>query len=334
MVPSAQMAVPLTMRELCRKILFSSVFATAACSGDDSEEMNVLPTASASGTAGDDGGSMSMSSSPTDGGGTVDDTGTGGGAQTFPVTYRFDCIDIKIVGDGDGDGEADGTAFQANVLEQTWGSDIDGYKLNIMLTVSERDDAAGTATLEIGSGVGPDASSLCTEPTTMQPPRMATYTPGVSEWGAGGTCSEASTEGGAGTYNFALGPEEVVYVYAEDDDGTAFNCVPDGSAPDAVPVRAIEASVTVAPGESTGYGELSGCLTLAEAGALCSCLGACMGEAHEDCGGCPVGARPLGSLLSGINPSNRCTELMGEDAFDLVIGFVTAEIPSNPDVCG
>lgn len=333
------MAVPFTMRELCPKILhvalLVSTFASTACSGDDSEEMNVLPTASATGgaTAGDDGGSMSMTSSPDDGA-TADDTGTGGGAQTFPVTYRFDCIDIRIVGDGDGDGEADGTAFQAGILEQAWSSDIENYKLNIMLTVLERDDAAGTASLLIGSGIGPDAATLCTEPTTMQPARPATFSPGTSEWGAGETCSAAATEGGAGTYNFALGPEEVVYVYAEDDDGTTFNCVPDGSAPDAVPVRAIEASVTVAPGESTGHGELSGCLTLAQAGALCSCLGACTGEAHEDCGGCPVGARPLGLLLDGINPSTRCTELMGEDAFDLVIGFVTAEIPNNPEVCG
>lgn len=326
------------MRELCPKILSVSFFSALpllACSGDDSEE-NVLPTASAdgSGTAADDGGATSMTTTPGDDGGTVDDTGTGGAAPTFPVTYRFDCIDIIAIGDGDMDGEPDGTALQANILENAWANDISGYKLNIMLTVSERDDAAGTATLEIGSGVGPDPGNLCTEATTMQPPRMATYTVGSTEWAAGGTCSEAASEGGAGTYNFALTPQDVVYVYAEDDDGTTFNCVPDGSAPDAVPVRAIEASVTVQPGEKIGYGQLSGCLTRAEAGALCSCLGECAGEPDPECDGCPAGAHPLESLLGGIGPTDRCTELMGEEAFDLVIGFVTSEMPINPDVCG
>lgn len=326
------------MREPCLFLVLSAlVVAPPGCGGDDAEEMNVLPTASAdgSGGSGDDGVSATTptSTDPTDPTVGVDETGTGGGAS-FPVTYRFDCIEIVAIGDGDMDGEPDGEAFQANVLQQAWSADIMGHKLNIMLTVLERDDAAGTAMIEIGSGVGTGDADLCTETTTQQPPRMAGYQAGVSEWGAGATCSAAATDGGVGTYTFALDPSEVVYVYAEDDDGTTFNCVPDGSAPDAVPVRAIEASVTIAAGESTGHGQLQGCLTRAEASALCSCLGECVGEPDPDCGGCPAGAHPLESLLGTIGPTTRCTELMGEEAFDLVIGFVTSEIPINPEVCG
>ena len=83
-----------------------------------------------------------------------------------------------------------------------------------------------------------------------------------------------------------------------------------------------------------GYGELTGCLTEAEATQLCSCLGLCAGEADPECGGCPTGARPLAALLDGVGPSNRCTDLMGEPAFDLTLGFSTTAIPNEPTACG
>jgi hypothetical protein len=43
---------------------------------------------------------------------------------------------------------------------------------------------------------------------------------------------------------------------------------------------------------------------------------------------------PLRSLLMGINPSTRCTDLMGEDAFDLQIGFTASALPTVPATCG
>jgi hypothetical protein len=308
-------------------------WGSLGCPSDDGEEMNVLPTAGA-----DSGDSGSADGTPT----TTDPTGvddsSGGGMVEFPQTYRFDCIDIRVVGDGDGDGEADGTAFQANVLQNAWSNDIAGFKLNILLTVNERDDAGGTAMVTVGSGVGTSAADMCVEATTANGVTyQAGYAAGTGEWGGAGpdTCSEASTDAAGGTYTFGLTTNDVIYVYAEDDDGTTFNCNPTGAFPNAVPIRAVEAVVTVASDAGPGYGELTGCLTEAEAGQLCSCLGACLGDtAHPDCGGCPNGSTPLASLLSGVGPSNRCTDLMGESAFDLTIGFSVSSVPTEPVLCG
>ena len=313
--------------------MLTAGIALAGCPSDDGEEMNVLPTASA-GSGDTSAGSGSVTTTDPTG---VDDSSGGGGMVEFPQTYRFDCIDIRIIGDGDGDGEADGTSFQGNVLQNAWTNDIAGYKLNILLTVAERDDAGGTAMIAVGSGVGTSTSDLCIEATTNNGATyMAGYEAGVGEWvGADAmTCSAAEASTAGGTYTFSLTPDDVIYVYAEDDDGTTFNCNPSGAFPDAVPVRAIEATVTVPDDAGPGYGELTGCLTEAEAGQLCSCLGVCAGDSPAECAGCPMGARPLAALLDGVGPSNRCTTLMGENAFDLTLGFSTSPIPNEPVPCG
>ena len=299
-----------------------------ACGGKEGNEPNALPSAPGTTTGSDDDDD--------------DDVGPGDGMPTegmdtegpdaFPRTYRFDCVDIQIVGDGDGE------AFQAVVLENAWTADIRDTKLNILLTVVERDEEAGTARLQVTSGVGSSASDLCNEPGSVSEVFDAGYEPSVSSWTDARDEMLCSKDGAgvsaAGTYELNLGPEQVVYVYAEDDDGTTFNCTPPDELPDAVPIRAVEARVTVDPDEQVGSGSLLGCLSVSEASGLCSCIGACIGEPHEDCGGCPDGSRPLSVLLEGINPSRRCTELLGEDAFDLQLGLVTEVLGYVPETCG
>ncbi len=313
-------------------VLVGVLLGSGACGGDDGGT-NVLPTASASGS-----GDATASGSETAVEPTADTTA--GGEVMFPATYRFDCIDIVQIGDGDGDGQPDGEAIQGVLLENTWAADIDAYKLNIMLTVTSRDDAAGSAELRIGSGIGTDASDLCTEATTASDPRMAGFDAAVSQWqptGASGTCSEpaASSDGLGGTYSFELGAGDTVHIYAEDDDGTVFNCVPGGGAPDAVPLHAIVATVTVDANEQRAAGQLTGCLVASEAQALCSCLGECSGSAHADCGGCPDGSVPLAQLLGGVGPTDNCTSIMGETAYDLTVGFTSRRLPvDDPMLCG
>lgn len=309
-----------------------------ACGDDGSVPDNTLPTASDSSSGS---GDVTAGSGP--GGETTvaetADTTAGGGGPTLPATYRFDCIDVVRMGDGDGDGEPDGEAIQALLLENTWAADIAAFKLNIMLTVRSRDDAAGMAELLIGSGIGPDASGLCTEPTTATGPRPADFDASVATWqpsGAEGACAEAAAGGSfGGTYTFEVSADDTIYIYAQDTDGTVFNCVPGGGAPNAVPLHAIEATVTVDEDERVAAGELTGCLVDSEAQTLCSCLGECVGSPHPDCGGCPDGSVPLAQLLGGVGPTTRCTDLMGETAYDLTVGFTTQRLDvDEPMTCG
>lgn len=138
-----------------------------------------------------------------------------------------------------------------------------------------------------------------------------------------------------GTYTFELTPADTVYVYAEDDDGTVFNCTAGGGAPNAVPLHAVQAIVTVDSGEVVAAGQLTGCLLDAEAQGLCSCLGECSGTPHADCGGCPDGSVPLSELLEGVGPTDRCTEVMGATAYDLTVGFTTTRLSiDEPMTCG
>ncbi len=311
-----------------------------ACPSDDTGEQNMLPTtASASGSTSNGSGATEP---PADTGvdETADDTaGTAGSAPVFPATYRFDCIDILELGDSNMDGQPDGEAIQATLLENTWLSDIQNFKLNVMLTVQERDEESGASTIVVGSGVGPDAGDLCTEPSSVGTPQAATFQPGVAQWqpvDATGSCSGPADGGEAGgTYSFELAAGDTIYVYAEDDDGTVFNCVPGGAAPNAVPLHAVVGTVTVDANEGIAAGQLTGCLVDSEAQALCSCLGECSGTPHESCGGCPDGGVPLGELLGGVGPTDACTATMGETAYDLTVGFTTTRLSiDEPMLCG
>jgi len=297
----------------------------------------MLPTATDSSSSGNV--TVDTTVSPETGVEPTADTTAGGSGVTFPATYRFDCIDIVQIGDSDDDGQPDGDAIQGTLLENTWAADIDAFKLNIMLTVAARDEA-GMAELLIGSGIGTSAGDLCTEPTTVSEPKPASFDPTVVQWqpsSAMGTCSEpaASSDGFAGTYTFELAASDTIYIYAQDTDGTVFNCTPDGGAPDAVPLHAITATVTVDADEQLSAGQLTGCLVDSEAQGLCSCLGVCAGAANPDCGGCPDGSVPLAQLLAGVGATDNCTALMGETAYDLTVGFTSRRLDVDaPMTCG
>ena len=302
-----------------------ALLGLAACpSGDD-----VAGDGTASGTSG-----SATDTSPPE----TADTTAGGGEVMLPATYRFDCIDVVRMGDGDGDGEPDGEAIQALLLENTWAADIAAFKLNIMLTVRSRDDAAGMAELLIGSGIGPDASDLCTEPTTAGAPRPASFDAAAATWqpsGAEGTCAEAAAGGAfGGTYTFEVPADDTIYIYAQDTDGTVFNCVPGGGAPNAVPLHAVRSTVTMDESGEVVAGELTGCLLASEAQDLCSCLSNCQGVGHPDCGGCPDGSVPLAALLNGVGPTEGCTNLMGDTAYDMRVRFATQRVGDDvPMTC-
>ncbi|MBV1858138.1 MAG: hypothetical protein KUG77_06970 [Nannocystaceae bacterium] len=259
-----------------------------------------------------------------------------GASDRTPVTYRFDCIDIQMIGD------ADSTVIQAQILGNTWGSDIDQFKLNILLEVASRDAEAGEAMLGILSGVGPDAAGQCAQSETVSDLIPVTFAASETRWGPGSAVGECSapTSGSDGvSYQMELPPDRVVYIYSEDNDETPFNCTPAGGTPDAVPIRAVRAEVSTDASEGLVWGTLNGCLLEAEAQGLCSCLGACAGMGPDDlqtegvCAGCPVGGTPLAVLLGGVNPSENCSSIMGEPAFDLLLGFSGVALPHVPTAC-
>jgi len=317
-------------------VVLALPLVAAGCGDDGNGEENVLPTASASGSTTASSASTGTTMSEDD---LTADTTAGGSGATFPATYLFDCIDIIEMGDSNGDGMPDGDAIQVTLLENTWASDIAAFKLNIMLTVLERDDAAGTATIVVGSGVGTSAADMCLEPTSLSPENAATFDAGSAQWqpsNAQGSCIEPATgDGFGGTYTFELSANEAIYIYAEDDDGTVFNCVPGGAAPNAVPLHAVTATVTLDANEQVAAGRLTGCLVDSEAQELCSCLGECAGAANPDCGGCPDGSVPLAVLLGDVGPTDDCTATMGETAYELTVGFVNRRLAvEQPMTCG
>lgn len=313
-------------------LLAATLAGITACPGDDAEEDNVLP--SGSGTTG--GGDETTDASATSVAAT-EGMETEGGAG-FPAAFRFDCIDIQMLGTQDGDG------FQAQLLEDTWGGDIDDFKLNIVLEVMERDDAGGTATIGIRSGVGTAPGDLCGEASTVGESFSVDFQAETTTYGpssAEGECSTMQTGTGDGTYTLSQGPDFVAYIYAEDDDGTTFNCTPDQATPDAVPIRAVSAEVSADSSQTNLSGLLNACLLRTEAQNLCSCLGQCTGamgpddlQTEGECAGCPVGAVTLDALLGDIEPSDNCTQLMGAEAYDLQIGFTATRLPDVPATCG
>jgi hypothetical protein len=257
-----------------------------------------------------------------------------------PATFRFDCIDIQQLG------SEDGTVFQATTLENTWGNDIRLNKLNIMVDYLTQDEASGTGTMQIRSGIPDDsAAGYCADPGTISSVVDVTFEPGVSKFGPDDTQGACSQELGmsgpaaTGTYRYVLPTDEVVYIYAQDtpeNGNVAFNCTPDDAVPDAVPLRGIEAEFTVTADNTYASGNLLGCLVEREAEGLCSCLGQCTGNPPMgNCAGCPNGALPLRTLLgTQIMPTQRCSDLLGEPAFDLRIGFTAARLGDIPATCG
>jgi hypothetical protein len=308
------------------------VAATGCPADDDDDGGNVLPTQA--GSESDSGSSSVTDSMMTLETGADSTADSSGGDIVFPQAYRFECVDIQILGD------SDGTALQAQLLQSTWNSDIDNYKLNIIFEVASRDDATGMGTVGIRSGIGTNASDLCSEPTAESDIVDITYDAAVTAWEPTDAEEECSTMAAAGatsggTYELVLGATDTVYIYAQDTDGTTFNCTADEALPDAVPIRAVQATLTASADGESMAGTLLGCLGEDEAEALCSCLGMCIeGQMNENCGGCPNGSIPLRSLLGDIMPSQRCSDLLGVSAYDIGLGFTASALPSVPTTCG
>jgi hypothetical protein len=300
------------------------LLAGVGCPSDDSSEENVLPSGTSSNTS-----DTEMTTETTDTGADVE----------YPATYRFDCIDIRGIGNGGPD------LLQAQILEQAWSQDIMNHKLNILLEVFSVDDAGGSAEIGIRSGIGTGDADQCAEPSSASPNLGVGFTPGATTWAPSGdpdSCSVMQAGEGYGDFNLMLAPTDVFYIYAEDDTTVTFNCTPDAATPDAVPIRAVEAQVSADASRNHIAGTLLGCLNQAEAMALCSCVGACYnadgdvampGEVIDDpdpmetCNGCPVGSAPLESLLGNVETSDRCTSIMGEPSFDLEVGFTATALP-------
>lgn len=316
------------------------VLGVAACTNGEGNEPNSLPDPPGGSSST---GSTTVTPPTTTQNPTLPVTGSGSGssgsngADPTPVTYLFDCVDIQLVGD------ADGTVIQAQLLENTWRADIDQFKLNIMLEAASRDSEAGEAMLGIRSGVGAEPAEMCAQADTLTELIPVTFTEGETRWGptsAVGECSVPASGSDGSSYTMELPPDLVVYIYSEDNDVTPFNCTPDGGTPDAVPVRAVKAEVSTNASESIVWGTLTGCLLESEAETLCSCLGSCSGDGPDDletegvCAGCPTGGTPLAVLLGGVNPSENCSSIMGEPAFDLRLGFSGAALPHVPASCG
>jgi hypothetical protein len=251
--------------------------------------------------------------------------------EPLPATYRFNCVDIKSMGD------ADETVFQVITLQNTWAADIANFKLNILIDLLAEDPELETGTITIRSGVGPNSGNQCGQPDTASVEFGVDYQPGTGAWapiGSGDLCATADTAAAAGTYTLEMSADENVYIYAEDNDGTPFNCSAAGNAPNAIPIYALDATMTMTENRSTLAGTLTGCVVQSQALGVCSCLSVCGASQHPDCGGCPTGSVPLGLLLGGINTTPHCTGLMGEPAFDIVLEFAAQRLGSVPMTCG
>ena len=259
-------------------------------------------------------------------------------ASSVGGTYRLDCIKIEQLGSVGPD------AFQTQFLGVAWTADIRDFKLNIMVDVLSLDEDAGKANLRIISGIGTSAATMCAQADTISPDTEGSFLPGVAaiapetdaERKDDGHCAAdlaVDAPGTVGTAEFQLATDELVWIYAEDNDATPFNCTADAS-PDAVPLHAVSASIVFAEGGTWAAGRLHGCLTFAEASVLCSCIGTCKGDPGEGpCVGCPDGSKPLADQLAGVTNSDECTTLMGEDAFDLVASFSAQKLPHIPTTC-
>lgn len=263
----------------------------------------------------------------------TDSAETGEPATDFPATYRFDCMDIKAVGD------ADPEVFQVATLQTTWAADIANFKLNILVDVLSEDPDTGAGEITIRSGVGTGWSDQCGQGQGTDSAMFELgYDPAITLWepsAAEGQCASAiDSAGGAGTYTLDLGAQDQVFIYSEDNDGTSFNCSLDAGKPNAIPVYALKASISLTEDRSQMAGTLTACMVESEALQICSCLGVCAGNVHPDCEGCPGGAVPLGLLLGGINSTQACTELMGETAYDFVFEFRARRLPAVPESCG
>ncbi|MCB9730560.1 MAG: hypothetical protein H6744_07955 [Deltaproteobacteria bacterium] len=308
-------------------MLCGCLLALAACSNPTDDSRNIFPFTAGSGDAAPDVQEEI----------TVDPT-----SESFLV----DCIRIETLGSVGPDG------FQTQFLGRAWTADITAHKLNVLFDVVGRNVGDGQLSLQLHSGVGTSISDMCNEPSSDSPVVEGSFVvdggdkiPFVGAEGGPPTeedpcivdMPDSSGLGDIGTVQ--LGPDQRVFIYAEDDTGVPFNCTSDPT-PDAVPLRAIQFTMTLSPDGKRAAGRLNGCLSMAEATKLCSCIGKCVGstgpgdvQADGPCQGCPVGGKPLATQLAGVQPTANCTAILGEEAFDLIANFSATRMPKKPVTC-
>ena len=319
--------------------LVALLLGLAACTNPTDDTANRLPEAGPV-TTGD--ATVRDVAVVPDGAGALD----GGGVPTdlLPSFYRFECMEVRKLGSVGADG------FQAALLRSQWNTDIDAYKLNILIAIDTLDPAQGTGSIRVASGVGTGPDDQCLESQSTSEPYPVIFRPREQEYACvdtggsdhEGACVEArqSASGVYGSLDFELAPEDLFYIYAEDHNHTPFNCTPDPAVADAVPLRAVTGTFTVSGDGEVLSGNILGCLTLEEGSRVCSCLNACHGatgpedvRTEGDCAGCPKGSIALTTLLFGVEPTERCTQLMGEDAFDMDIAFCADRLGHLPVSC-
>lgn len=267
--------------------------AVAGCTDDPADEPNVLPP-------------LPRDAAPPDAAPAPDGGGDGGADPAGPAFYRFTRIEILQLGNQTPDSAPN---FQLTTLERQWATDIEDFKLVILLEI---DREAGT--LRAHGGRGPSNAELCIPapsssdafPAPFQDERRFTFTPD---------------------------PSVTFRIYAE-NEGEVLNCTVDPDVFDAVPLNGVQGEATLSAGEDTLEGRLTACLPRAEADALCSCLGGdCRGGNHPRCPGCPSGAAPLTALLGNIPPQDECTTRIGETGYLIEVEFSAERIPT-PSACG
>ncbi len=244
----------------------------------------------------------------------------------LPAVYRFTCLDIQNIGD------ADGSAIQARLLERTWERDLDVFRLNLLLELLALSEDESAGYLRVRSGVLQEQSTnLLAVAQADSESFPFVFAPTQRVYKKGDVCSEAVTAPATdsstwGTVTLDLGPDDLLYIYAE-EEGEPVNCTPDPS-PDAIPIRAAQVTMTISDDRKTMFGSLTACLARSEAENVCACLGECNPATTPNpiCAPCNPDGIPLDELLFGINPSPRCTNLLGQDAFDFDLGFIAKRV--------
>ncbi|MSP73024.1 MAG: hypothetical protein EXR76_12840 [Myxococcales bacterium] len=310
-----------------RRVTLAAILCSTACVGHPDGSPNILPTLPEAGP---------VDLAP------VPDLGDGGLPSLYPATYRFQCLHIHKLGEVAPDGTP---PAQAGILNNLWQSDISRYRLNILIGIEAFDDVSNIARTFIASGVGLDDLLQCREPTTDSvrfdsPVEFGEPQFAPAPMGELTTCAidGAGTEA-LGTTRVVVPAESAVYIYAQDENNTTFNCTPDEALPQAVPLRHVRADATISSDTGRLTGELKACLTASDIANLCSCIGACAAIGPDDvqpsgsCGGCPKGAIPLGVQLAGLRSSPACEALVGGDAYELVASFNAQRLPGVPEVC-
>ena len=139
----------------------------------------------------------------------ADDATTGEITMGIPATYRFSCMDVQVLGSADAD------SIQAGLMEGTWGSDIAGFRLNLLVDFLSLDEAAGTGELMVRSGVGSNNNDQCSEANSDSQVFPVTFQPGVSVYAADDTegfCSKEDASAPAfGSFQLDLNPDCLLY---------------------------------------------------------------------------------------------------------------------------